>query len=333
MDSSPEATPELRHNTCPYCRKQYKRVRNHLPYCKERGDRDYSAYLAKNTLAKRKRASTRKACPKCHRLFTRLDTHLSRNAVCKLILYSDAPSSSAPTLTSERKLQQLLPTMQLTPINGLEIPPSHSTPQDHSAQATHLSSAPMGALNFPSSQQEWEEADNYLRKRLVPPVLFASSPEVKNRVLSEGIYDYFAQKFGTRQQKPTKQHRRRVRQAAEGEELKNLARRDFKNAKKQGLSADSIQPLAKKFKEHSRLKKALSAVKYCDQTRRARHACNCHFWQFARQLLDDNSTNSITHRKRHTNSFKKCTMPGLRTMTNWHGCQHQKTNKQTSVRI
>ena len=81
-------------------------------------------------------------------------------------------------------------------------------------------------------------------------------------------------------------------------ELKNLARRDFKNAKKQGLSADSIQPLAKKFfqliREHSRLKKASSAVKYCDQSRRARHACHFHFWQFARKLLDDNSTNSIT---------------------------------------
>ena len=64
----------------------------------------------------------------------------------------------------------------------------------------------MGALNLPSSQQEWEEADSYLREWLVPPVLLASSPEVKNRVLSEGIYDYFVQKFGTRQLKPTKQH-------------------------------------------------------------------------------------------------------------------------------
>ena len=43
----------------------------------------------------------------------------------------------------------------------------------HSAQATHLSSTPMGALNLPSSQQELEEADSYLREWLIPPVLLA----------------------------------------------------------------------------------------------------------------------------------------------------------------
>ena len=86
-----------------------------------------------------------------------------------------------------------------------------------------------------------------MQEQLVPAVLLASSPETKNRVLSEGIYDYFDQKFGTRQQKPNKHQRRRVRHdkaLKKVKELKNMARKDFQKAKKQGLPADSIQPLA-----------------------------------------------------------------------------------------
>ena len=53
MEAPPEATSELHQNTCPFCGKVFKRVGNHLPHCKERRDRDYSAYLAKKTLDKR----------------------------------------------------------------------------------------------------------------------------------------------------------------------------------------------------------------------------------------------------------------------------------------
>ena len=86
-----------------------------------------------------------------------------------------------------------------------------------------------------------------MQEQLVPAVLLVSSPEAKNRVLSEGIYDYFEQNFGTRRQKPNKYQRRRVRQdkaLKKVKELKNMARRDLQKAKKQGLLADSIQPFA-----------------------------------------------------------------------------------------
>ena len=140
-----------------------------------------------------------------------------------------------------------------------------------------------------------------MQEQLVPAVLLASSPETKNRVLSEGIYDCFDQKFGTRQQKPNKHQRRRVRHdkaLKKVKELKNMARKDFQKAKKQGLPADSIQPLARQFfqliREHNRLKKSSSATNNRDQARKARHSCHRHFWQFSKQLLDDNSIIGIT---------------------------------------
>ena len=87
IHASLEVTSERPQNTCPFCEKVFKRVGNHLTHCKERRDRDYSAYLAKKTLDKRTRVTTKKACPKCHRMFTRLDTHLKHNAICKSIPY------------------------------------------------------------------------------------------------------------------------------------------------------------------------------------------------------------------------------------------------------
>jgi len=52
MDVSPEAPSELAKNTCPFCGKEFRRLENHFPHCKERKGRDYSAFLAKKTLDK-----------------------------------------------------------------------------------------------------------------------------------------------------------------------------------------------------------------------------------------------------------------------------------------
>ena len=37
-------------NPCPFCGREFIRLGNHLHKCKERGERDYSAYLSKKTL-------------------------------------------------------------------------------------------------------------------------------------------------------------------------------------------------------------------------------------------------------------------------------------------
>ena len=95
---------------CPFCEKSFRRLGNHLAYCKERQGRDY--YLSKKTLDKRCTTSSKTSCPKCHRRFLRLDTHLNISATCRNITQSPDSGSvgSAPDpLTSH------LPTSQYAP--------------------------------------------------------------------------------------------------------------------------------------------------------------------------------------------------------------------------
>ena len=70
---------------CPFCgRAGLKSLGRHLPRCPERDGRDYSIYLAAKTISK-KTAASHKFCPKCHKRFRRLDTHLRVSATCKEI--------------------------------------------------------------------------------------------------------------------------------------------------------------------------------------------------------------------------------------------------------
>ena len=99
-DNQPPA-PAL--SDCPFCGKQFKAVGNHLPRCKERDGRDYSSYLSKKTLYnKAKAGSSRKSCPKCHRWFLRLDTHLKNSPFCKSVQQSDSqPQQSLLRVTHQ----------------------------------------------------------------------------------------------------------------------------------------------------------------------------------------------------------------------------------------
>ena len=45
------------------------------------------------------------------------------------------------------------------------------------------------------ARQEWKEENKFMNEQLLPDVLLASSPETKNRVLTEGIYDYFGERY------------------------------------------------------------------------------------------------------------------------------------------
>ena len=48
------------------------------------------------------------------------------------------------------------------------------------------------------NSEEWEEANSHVSTAVVPVVIQASILEEKNRVLCEGIYQYFVQSFGTK---------------------------------------------------------------------------------------------------------------------------------------
>ena len=147
----------------------------------------------------------------------------------------DTPELPSPTLPQH----QLQPT-----------PPNQPVPQ------------PKPLLKLPSSQQDWCEANTFFSDVLVPSVLKENTPETKNRVLSEGIYIFFEQKYGIRQPKPSKQQRKRdkhERALRKVTQLKMNARK-LRTAKALGLPNENIQSIAQTFynlvQEHSRLKQA-----------------------------------------------------------------------------
>ena len=327
MATPAEQRPNTACPTCPFCEKGFKRLGNHLPHCKERQGRDYSAYLSQKTLDKRS-TTTKKFCPKCHRKFLRLDTHLKNSATCKSISNS-GPATSIPVTSPQRVCPSTEPsTVTLEDTSEL---PSPTLPQ-HQLQHTPPNQPvpqPKPLLKLPSSQQDWCEANTFFSDVLVPSVLKENTPETKNRVLSEGIYAFFEQKYGIRQPKPSKQQRKRdkhERALRKVTQLKKNARKELRTAKALGLPSENIQPIAQTFfnlvREHSHLKRASQSSQKQTQMSKTRQSCHHHFWQFAKQLLDENSTNQPQPQPQFgeaeaTSYFRgKCTTLTLNTSLN-----------------
>ena len=84
---------------CPFCGLYFKRLGCHLPKCKERRDRTYSAYLSRPPPRDREPRPKRTECPKCHRSFRRLDTHLRVSAICRNL--SAAATSDVHVVSGE----------------------------------------------------------------------------------------------------------------------------------------------------------------------------------------------------------------------------------------
>jgi len=53
-------------------------------------------------------------------------------------------------------------------------------------------------MKLPKSNEEWMEANQFFETMLVPAVIATSSPEEKNSILANGIYDYFVSRYGTK---------------------------------------------------------------------------------------------------------------------------------------
>ena len=199
----PESQSSVGRFPCPFCKELFKRVGNHLPYCKMRDDRDYSQFLAQKTLKKRSMESGKKAkCPKCNRSFARLDTHLKRSATCREIATQPSCASTSETIISNSFQSQ----------NSTENA-IFFTPQNSNLSAA-MSAASVGLplttgtchtdpqirqhLKLPNTAEGWEEANTHFEKVLVPAVMAAASPKEKNRILVEGVYMYFATTQGTK---------------------------------------------------------------------------------------------------------------------------------------
>ena len=125
--------------TCPFCgRAGLKSLGRHLPRCPVRDGRDYSIYLAANTISK-KTAAPQKFCPKCHKRFRRLDTHLRVSATCKEIPPRSPPLAVKQSNHSQdgKKTSAIL---NVTPPVCLDFTPPATlnfTPPDYCHKATY----------------------------------------------------------------------------------------------------------------------------------------------------------------------------------------------------
>ena len=178
-----------RDSPCPFCGLRFVRLGLHLPRCKERDGRDYSAFVSK----KRAAPSSRGVCPSCERHFKRLDTHLRVSATCRVVAPTWPPLSATPgpTLHSRNRINQTtVPTVgpSMNHINQTTVP------TDGPSIHVHRFKQP---LRLPRTPVEWEEA-NHLLSSVTQSVLQAITAEEKNTCLCTGIYDILSTRFGTR---------------------------------------------------------------------------------------------------------------------------------------
>ena len=123
-----------------------------------------------------------------------------------------------------------------------------------------------------------------------------SSADAKNSILL--LMASTNTKYGVRRPNPGKAERKRKshdRALKRVKQLKKTARKKFLRAKQEGLPPDSIQTHAQNLftlvREHNHLKRASHNANQGKQARRAKMCCHQHFWQYAKELLDDGAAN------------------------------------------
>ena len=233
---------------CPCCGRTFKRLGCHLPKCKERGERDYTAYLTKQS--QHEPVAKRVQCPKCNRFFRRLDTHLRVSAVCRDPVALAAASGEPAPAMGETGPGPAATAVLSGPDSN---PASRTTPS-----AQQLQRVP--PLKLPKTTDEWVEA-NQLLTQVLPAVVRCSSVEDKSRVLGELTYSLLRERFGCRplprarkrRQGQERQHNRALKKVTI---LKNEARQALRQAKRSNREEEEIRSRCGKFlsllREYSR---------------------------------------------------------------------------------
>ena len=112
-------------------------------------------------------------------------------------------------------------------------------------------------------------------------------------VLSEGIYDYFDERYGTRQPKPNKHQRKRARQDKALKKIKELPEGTCKKPRRKVFHLKAFNPWQKNsssWSENTTVWK--SHESWWNQ--KGSTCLPLSFWRFSKQLLDDNSNNKGT---------------------------------------
>ena len=120
-------------------------------------------------------------------------------------------------------------------------------------------------------------------------------------LLTDGIYNYFAERFGVCSHPSSKACREKQSGTSDLQkiiECRNAARREFRKVRKSGdYTPEHIQLVAKKFlnlvRSHSKLQHASQKLNQKNAYKTMKSRCHNHFWEFSRQLLDDGSAKQV----------------------------------------
>ena len=284
-------------STCPFCNASYLQLGKHLPHCKKRNGRDYSHLLSVKTLQKRFQSKKKTECPKCHRLFKRLDTHFRVSATCKEINSNKSIVSSGLELSLQgqvRDEEAILSSPQNSNSAGSAPAASVASVALTTNTINTFQHNPLlkSTLTLPTTDEEWEQADLYFKTSLVPVVMAATSPGEMSTALCEGIYSYFASAYGTKATSTKKLKKRPLHSRAlkEVERKKKEAKRELRSAKRSGSPVEVVQSLAHHFislvRAHRQLKRASTSQVLSRDVKAARDRCHRNFKLCARQVLD-----------------------------------------------
>ena len=305
---------------CPFCNTTFKRVGNHLPHCKKRDGRNYSQFLAPKTLKKKLQSVKKTKCLKCNRLFVRLDTHLRKSAMCK-----DIPSlpSSINTTATDVCMTPPEPCQDLACVeDSMFLSPQDSNPVVATSAALirftqttntdltlHFDPKVKKHLNLPKTSEGWEKANLHFNTTLVPAVMAAPTPQEKNSLLVEGVYEYFALACGTRHIAVQKRKKRPLhnRSLKEVGRKKREAKRELRLAQQRGFPSDVIKSLARHFfslvRCHSSLKRSSNAQLLARNAKDMRQQCYKNLGRCAKEVLDGSSA-QITPAFSEANAYK-----------------------------
>ena len=272
---------------CCFCLKTFKSLGNHYKGCPERNGADYQHLLSQRTLDNKFRGKAKKVpCPKCGKLFIRLEAHLRNNASCKNVTLPAEHYTSPPNLPAPPS-----PEASSTEPNPPPVP--------RPPPPTLLPRA-----KLPTTPEQWDEVDAFIQANITSAVLHEGDVNMMQHVITHGLYTYLVSRFGAMPDNHHRQHYRRVNLSASKQNAirevtahKRQAKKELRQLRKSGSSPEEVRLLAQKFhllvRQHSKIVKEARQLTAKASAKQMRKECHRDIHKFARRILDEDNYTSI----------------------------------------
>ena len=182
-----------------------------------------------------------------------------------LCLFLELKKTQACVLTN-------LLSQQNRPVSQSSFPPQHRI-----------------CLRVPKTAEEWKLADDALSQSVIPAVLSATTVDEKNRILCEGVCQYFSQRFGTCQPRAKTRQRRKDKDCHSYYRKLTQESEEEDEESKEGYDkpSTSSHEFYRILRLHSKESRCNSTIKTNTESQIAHRLYAKSFWRFAAQTLDD----------------------------------------------